>query len=117
MKNEQNFVIERIGQLLKEYNWTIYRLAKESELSYSSLNNIFIRNTVPSVYSLEKICNGFRISLAQFFDDTTQITVVTEPLNAEERNILETYRILTRNDKKLFKAYLNGLAKKLPDEL
>ena len=39
MELESNFVTERMNQLLKERNWTIYRLAKESDIAYSSLNN------------------------------------------------------------------------------
>ena len=58
---------ERILQLLKERNWTEYRLAKESGLSQSTISNLFKRNTTPSIPTLEAICNGFGITLSQFF--------------------------------------------------
>ena len=35
---------ERIQQLMQERNWTIYRLAKESGLSQTTISNIFKRN-------------------------------------------------------------------------
>ena len=69
MEQEKNFILMRIEQFLDKRNWTIYRLAKESDLPYSSLNNIFVRNTVPGFVTLEKICGGLNISLKQFFDD------------------------------------------------
>ena len=60
---------ERILQLLRERNWTEYRLAKESGLSQSTISNLFKRNTTPSIPTLEAICNGFGITLSQFFSD------------------------------------------------
>ncbi len=117
MELKHNYVIERINQLLKERNWTVYRLAKESGLAYSSLNNIFIRDTVPSVFTLEKICNGFQITLSQFFDTDTPIVPTADMLSSDERSLIETYRTLTKSDKQLLTAYLNGLAKRLSEEL
>ncbi|GHU52473.1 DNA-binding protein [Clostridia bacterium] len=60
---------ERIRQLMDERNWTEYRLAKESKLSQSTIANLFKRNTVPSVTTLDAICGGFGITLAQFFSE------------------------------------------------
>lgn len=109
---EQNFVTKRMHQLLEERNWTTYRLAKESGLAYSSLNNIFVRNTIPSVLTLEKICNGFQITLSQFFEPDTPILPNSGMLTSEEREMIETYRTLCKSDKQLFQAYLHGLARK-----
>ena len=116
MESEYNFVINRINELIKERNWSIYRLAKESSIAYSSLNNIFIRNTVPSVLTLEKICNGLQITLSQFFETDTNVQPVSDILSSDERNLVNIYRNLSKSDKKLMNAYINGLAKKLPDE-
>lgn len=112
MELESNFVTERMNQLLHERNWTIYRLAKESDIAYSSLNNIFVRNTVPSVLTLEKICSGFQITMSQFFEPDTPIIANSDMLSTDERDIIDTYRKLCKSDKQLFKAYLDGLAKR-----
>lgn len=58
---------KRLQQLLDSKGWTAYRLAKKCNLSESTLANIFRRNTMPSISTLEAICEGFGISLAQFF--------------------------------------------------
>ena len=60
---------KRLRQLLEERGWSEYRLAKKCGLSESTLANIFRRNTVPSISTLESICNGFGITMSQFFAD------------------------------------------------
>ena len=68
----------RLRQLMAERGWTAYRLAKESGLSESTLANIFKRNTVPSIATLEAICSAFDISLAQFFAESEMVELTPE---------------------------------------
>lgn len=110
----ENYVIDRMNELLDERNWTVYRLAKESGIAYSSLNNIFVRRTIPSVLTLEKICHGFQITLSEFFGTNTPVIQTSDMLTSDEREIIEIYRTLCKSDKKLFTAYLQGLAKLIP---
>ena len=70
-------VIERIDQLMEERGWSDYRLSLESGLSSSTIANIHRRNTVPSITTLEAICDAFGITLSQFFagdDASVQLT-------------------------------------------
>ena len=60
-------VQQRIIELMRERGWTEYRLAKKCGLSQSTIANIYRRDTVPSIATLEVICNGFGITLSQFF--------------------------------------------------
>ena len=69
---------ERIQRLLTEHGWTPYRLAKESGLSDATVGNLFRRNTVPSMATLEAICHGFGITLAQFFAEGDVIELSPE---------------------------------------
>ena len=68
----------RLRQLMAERGWTAYRLAKESGLSESTLANIFKRNTVPSIATLEAVCSAFGISLAQFFAGSEMVELTPE---------------------------------------
>ena len=68
----------RLRQLMAERGWTAYRLAKESGLSESTLANIFKRNTVPSITTLEAVCSAFGISLAQFFTENEMVELTPE---------------------------------------
>lgn len=64
--------IERIRQQMELRGWSEYRLAKESGLSQSTIANVFHRNTLPSIPTLESICKAFGITLSQFFADDVQ---------------------------------------------
>ena len=68
----------RLRQLMAERGWTAYRLAKESGLSESTLANIFKRNTVPSIGTLESVCSAFGISLAQVFAESEMVELTPE---------------------------------------
>ena len=68
----------RLRQLMAERGWTAYRLAKESGLSESTLANIFKRNTVPSIGTLESVCSAFGISLTQFFAESEMVELTPE---------------------------------------
>lgn len=71
-------VLERLRRLMYERDWTEYRLAKESGLSQSTISNMFYRNTIPSVATLEIICRTFGITLAQFFADGNFVELTDE---------------------------------------
>lgn len=69
--------LDRLKRLLSARGWTEYQLSKECGLAQSTIGNIFRRNTVPSLATLETICSkGFGISLGQFFadDDFIELT-------------------------------------------
>ena len=74
-------VLERLRVLLDERGWTEYRLAKECGLSESTIANIFRRNSVPSITTLESICNGFGITLSQFFADDNMVELTPQAKN------------------------------------
>lgn len=69
---------ERLRQLLNDRGWTEYRLAKNCGLSESTLANIFRRNTVPSIATLETICKGFGITMSQFFTEGETVEITPE---------------------------------------
>ena len=60
-------VHEKLQYLLDERGWTKYQLARKCGLSDATIANIFRRNTMPSIPTLEAICQGYGITLSQFF--------------------------------------------------
>ena len=90
-------VIKRIDALMKERNWSNYKLAAESGLSSSTIANIYRRNTTPSISTLESICSAFGITLAQFFTEDSY----TVQLNSEQRDLFVRWVSLTDNQKEL----------------
>ncbi len=79
---------------MKERGWSEYRLAKECGLSESTIHNIYRRNALPSIYTLETICRGFGITLAQFFAEGE-----TVELSPELKALFEGWRPLTPQQK------------------
>ncbi len=80
----------RLQQLLRERGWTEYKLSKECGLAQSTIGNIFRRNTLPSIATLETICKGFGITLSQFFADGEMVE-----LTPELREVFESWMVLT----------------------
>lgn len=70
--------LERLQQLLRERGWTEYRLAKECGLAQSTIGNIYRRNTVPSISTIETICRGFGISMSQFFAEGDMVEMTPD---------------------------------------
>ena len=87
-------VIERIKELNAKRGWSEYRVVKETGLPTSTVANIFHRDTVPSIATLEAICAAFGISLCQFFAEGASIS-----LTAEQEDLLERWSMLTADQK------------------
>ena len=85
---------QRIRDLMNEREWSEYRLAIASGLYQSTVANIFNRNTTPSVSTLESICSGFGISLAQFFAEGDLVE-----LTPEQREMFTQWSSLTKEQK------------------
>lgn len=95
--------LERLRQLMAERNWTMYRLAKEGDLSHSTVKNIFSRNTLPSIDTLERICDAFGITLAQFFAEGEMID-----LSPELKRLFDSWVNLTVEQKQLVQSMMDA---------
>ena len=69
---------ERLRQLLQDRVWTEYRLSKECGLAQATIGNIFRRNTVPSIATLEAICAGFGITMSQLFAEGEMVELTPQ---------------------------------------
>ncbi len=89
-------VNNKIRVLMDNKGWTEYKLAKESGLSQSTIANLFKRNTIPSISTLETICNSFGITLAQFFSENNSVE-----LTDEQKILFDKWIYLSPNQKEL----------------
>lgn len=72
-------VLKKITKYRLERNWTEYQLAEKSGLPQSTISSWYRKNQIPTIPSLEKICEAFNITLAQFFsDENLEIIQVTK---------------------------------------
>ena len=99
-------VIQHIKDLCAERNWTYYKLAKEAELPYSTISNMLHRGNIPSVPTLQKMCNGFGISLTSFFHPDMENVCLTE----DQQEVINIFNKLSLEERKQFIAYGMGLA-------
>ena len=92
-------------QLMEERGWTDYRLAKEANLSHSTITNLFKRNNAPTLPTLEVICRAFGITLAQFFAEGGEAVEITD----EQRELFAKWSILTEKQKALLLEFISTL--------
>ncbi len=71
--------------------WTEYQLAERSGLPQSTISSWYRKNMVPTVPSLEKICQAFGITLSQLFAEGEAPVVLTE----SQRTLLEQWNKLS----------------------
>lgn len=95
---------ERLRQILNERGWSEYKLAKRCGLSESTVANIFRRNTVPSIATLETICSGFGITMSQFFAEGDMIEITPEL-----KELFENWVNLTPEQKKAANQMLKAM--------
>ena len=91
-------VADRVLELCKARSWSLYRLAHEADMPYSSLSTV--------LYKIEKICSGFGITLSQFFSEENELAKLT----VDERECLSHWAQIGPEDKKLTLAYMQALA-------
>ena len=95
---------ERLRQLFNERGWSEYKLAKRCGLSESTVANIFRRNTVPSIATLETICSGFGITMSQFFAEGDMVEITPEL-----KELFENWVNLTPEQKKAANQMLKAM--------
>ena len=58
-------VLKEILYYRQQKGWSEYQLAEESGLTQSTISSWYRKNMIPSIPSLEKVCNAFGITLSQ----------------------------------------------------
>ena len=100
----EDYIPKRVKELCSKHKVSKYRLAQLTDMSQTALGNIIKQESIPTIPTLERICDAFGISLAQFFagdgmrpdltDEQEEILETWDNLNADERRILMILSIL-----------------------
>lgn len=96
---------KRIQQLMDERGWSEYRLSKNSNLSQTTIANIFKRNNSPALPTLEIMCNAFGITLAQFFSDGSEPIELTE----QQKELFKKWSTLNETQKEILLDLMNHM--------
>ena len=104
-----NDILKRITSLMNSRNWTLYKLAKESDIPYSSLNSMFQKNNQPTISTLEKICKAFNITMSEFFSNTPLNKKIKQDFSKVELELIQTFHNLSKSNQKLLIDFANLL--------
>lgn len=102
---QEQDIIPRIQALCMKRSWTFYRLAKESGIPYSTLCTMLHKANAPSIPTLIRICNGFGITLAEFFDTGSEVTYYTP----EQKELMDQWALLNRENQSAVQKYIRYL--------
>lgn len=96
---------ERIRIENEKRGWTVYRLAKEARLASSTVTNMIRRGTSPSFTTLERVCEAYGLTLAEFLygqDDLIH-------LNESQKRHMDRWNLLTEKEQKAVELFIDGL--------
>lgn len=82
-----------------------YKLAQMTGMSQTALGNIINRGSIPTIPTLEKICDAFGISLSQFFSGDGERPDLTE----EQEEIIETWCNLDAEKRRIMMNFVRSL--------
>lgn len=102
----EDFVAKRTTELCEKQHITMYRLAQLSGVKQSTISNIMKKKTLPNLITLEKLCNGFEISLSQFFQEEDMCFTLTD----YQKQLIDIWTALDREKRNVIKTILKGMA-------
>lgn len=98
-------VLARIREEQIKRSWSDYELAEKSGITQSTISTWYKRGIEPGIASVEKICDGLGISLAQFFQ------IDEKMLSKEQKELFEVWSQLSDNQKKKVLAMLKSFTR------
>ena len=99
-------ILKKITDMRLEKGWTEYELAERSELTQSTISSWYRKNLIPSIPSLERICDAFGITLSQFFQDDEPFS---KNITKEQMEILNRWNRLTKDQRKKLADFLDSI--------
>lgn len=103
----EEYIPLRIAELCEKRGYTKYRLSQLTDMSQTALANILNKRSVPTVVTLERICDAFDITLAQFFTENGGRLNLTE----DQNEILEVWDGLESKEKEILMTFIRSLKK------
>ena len=96
-------VVDRLNKALKRKEWSVYRLAKESGITESTLYSIFSGKALPTIDTLQIICDHLGLSLAELFANNEDHILYSK----EQLRLIELWKTLTVEQQKVVLGVIN----------
>lgn len=101
----EDYIPARILELCSKGGISRYQLSLRTGISQSALSDIIKKKNIPTITTLEKICDAFGITIAQFFTDDDSIPNLSE----EQTELLRSWKGLKLEEKRVIKTFLKAL--------
>jgi transcriptional regulator with XRE-family HTH domain len=98
-------ILSRITELRLSHNWTEYQLAQRAGLPQSTISSWYRKEMLPTLQSLEKICNAFDMTMAQFLAEDDNLTEIT----SDQKELLHKWELLSSKQKKAFLELMSSI--------
>lgn len=98
-------ILEEITRLRLERNWSEYDLSKHAGLSQSTISTWYRKKQIPTIQTLNKLCNGFGITLSQFFAEGEDAISLTP----EQRKMLDSWSTLNQQQQQIIMDLLKNM--------
>lgn len=105
-------ILGRVTQQRLSRDWTEYQLAQKSGIPQSTISSWYRKKMLPTLSSLEKICNAFDMTMAQFLSENNCLTEITP----DQKELLNKWELLTSSQKTAFLALMNSIVPLQNDE-
>jgi len=102
---DEKYIAKRIKELCEKKHMSMYALSQKTNISQSSLSNLMKRGSIPTFFTLDRICEGLGITLSQFFAEDHEKRDLTQ----EQKRVLETWDGLSDKEKKAVVTYVRGM--------
>ncbi len=100
-----NYALTKIESIRMKKGISKYRLASDANIPYTTLTNMFKKDTMPTLPTLQKICEGLDITMAQFFMDEDNKVDLT----SQQKQLLLLWEELPKDMQARAIGYLEGL--------
>lgn len=104
---DEKYIAKRIRELCEKKQLSMYALSKRTEISQSSLSNLMKRGSIPTFFTLDRICDGLGITLSQFFAEDERLD-----LTKEQKRVLQIWESLSDREKEAVEIFIRGLKAK-----
>lgn len=102
---DEKYIANRIRELCEKKQMTLYALSQKTGISESSFSNIMNRGSTPNFFTLDRICEGFGLTLAQFFTEGDE----WPDLTLEQKQVLKVWESLSAKEKDAVEIYVRGI--------
>ena len=86
----EDYIADNIIALCKKRDMSKYRLSQLTGISQSSIGKIIAKESLPTMPTVEKICDALGVTMAQFFAgmDVQEVLNIWNNLDEKEQNVV-----------------------------